>query len=288
MLGFFLALGAALSESLKDVISKYNLYHIDEYVAAFSMHLVQTLLLLPIILWLGFETITLRFLWALLACTILQLWVILMYLKAIKRSQISVVVPLITLTPLFMLFTSPIMIGQFPTIIGLLGIVMIVAGTYISNISSGPGNLLTPFKALYNNQGARYMLLVAFIWSITSNLDKIGVDESSPLFWAFVKDGVILIYLLPIMLVKSKNPVAQMRKRMGPLLLVGFFRFTSVVAHMYALQLILVPYIIAIKRSSTAFVILIAFFYMKERINFRNRMIGIIIILVGLLVIAVS
>lgn len=288
MLGFVLALGTAVSESLKDIASKYNLHHIDEYVAAFSMHLVQSLLLFPLIVWFGFESMSPRFLWTLLISTLLQLWVILLYFKAIKRSKISVTVPLITLTPLFMLITSPVMLGQFPTTVGLAGIIMIVVGTYISNISGDMNNFVEPFTALYKNQGARYMLLVAFIWSITSNLDKIGVEETSPLYWAFAKDFVILLYLVPILLVKSKKPWQQTRERIRPLFSVGFFRFASVVAQMYAIELILVPYVIAIKRASTAFVILFAFFYMNERINFRNRMIGIIIILAGLFVIAIS
>lgn len=202
MIGFLLAFGTAISEALKDITSKYNLHHIDEYTAAFSMHLVQTLLLLPLILYFGFEAMSPRFLWALLASSILQLGVILLYFKAIKRSELSVTVPLITLTPLFMLLTSPIIIGEFPSALGVVGIVLIVAGTYISNISEDPKKIFAPFASLVKNQGSRYMLLVAFIWSITANLDKIGVEETSPLYWAFSKDFVILLYLIPILAIK--------------------------------------------------------------------------------------
>lgn len=288
MIGFFLALGTAISEALKDITSKYNLHHIDEYTAAFSMHLVQSLLLFPLVFYFGFEAMSPRFLWTLFISSLLQLWVILLYFKAIKRSRLSVTVPLITLTPLFMLLTSPIMLGQFPNAMGLAGIVLVVAGTYISNIKDEQKNIFAPFASLVENQGSRYMLLVAFIWSITSNLDKIGVEETSPVYWAFAKDFVILLYLIPILIIKSKKPVQQISNRKWPLFSVGFFRFTSVVTQMYAIEFILVPYVISIKRASTAFIILFAFFYMDERMNFRNRMIGIIIILTGLLGIAIS
>lgn len=288
MIGFLLAFGTAISESLKDITSKYNLHHIDEYTAAFSMHLVQSLLLLPIILYLGFESMSPRFLWALLASSILQVTVILLYFKAIKRSELSVTVPLITLTPLFMLLTSPILIGEFPSALGVVGIVLIVAGTYISNLSEDPKKIFAPFVSLLKNQGSRYMLLVAFIWSITANLDKIGVEETSPLYWAFIKDFVILIYLIPILMVKSKKPLLQINNRKWPLLLVGFFKSTSVVTQMIAIQFLLVPYVISIKRSSSVIIILFAFFYMNERKNFKNRLIGIVVILAGLFVIAVS
>lgn len=288
MFGFLLAFGTAISEAFKDITSKYNLRHIDEYTAAFSMHLVQSLLLLPIIVVSGLQFMSERFLWALLASSVLQLTVILLYFKAIKRSELSVTVPLITLTPLFMLLTSPILIGEFPSALGVVGIVLIVVGTYISNLSEDPKKIFAPFVALLKNQGSRYMLLVAFIWSITSNIDKIGVEETSPIYWAFTKDFVILLYLIPILLWKSKKPFLQIRNRKWPLLMVGFFKSTSVVTQMFAIQFILVPYVVSIKRASSVFIILFAFFFMNERKNFRNRMIGIIIILLGLLVIAIS
>src|SRR5690606_17855588 len=288
MLGFLLAFGTAVSEALKDITSKFNLHHIDEYTAAFSLHLVQSIILAPIVLYLGPEEMTSRFLWALLASSLIQLGVILLYFKAIKRSELSVTVPLITLTPLFMLLTSPIIIGEFPSAVGVVGIVLIVVGTYISNISEDPKKIFAPFVSLVKNQGSRYMLLVAFFWSITANLDKIGVEETSPIYWAFSKDFVILFYLIPILAIKSKKPLLQMNNRKWPLLMVGSFKSTSVVSQMFAIQFILVPYFISIKRSSSVFIILFAFLYMNERKNFRNRMFGILIILLGLGVIAVS
>ncbi|MDT0646521.1 EamA family transporter [Zunongwangia sp. F260] len=288
MLGFLLAFGTAISEALKDITSKFNLHYIDEYTAAFSMHLVQSILLAPLIFYFGFEEMTPRFFWALLASSVLQLIVILLYFKAIKRSELSVTVPLITLTPLFMLLTSPILIGEFPSLLGIVGILLIVAGTYISNISENNKNFFAPFAMLVKEQGPRYMLLVAFIWSITANIDKIGVEETSPVFWSFSKDFVILFYLIPILAIKSKKPLSQINKRKWPLLLVGFFRSASVLTQMFAIQFILVAYVISIKRASSVFIILFAFFYMNERKNFRNRLIGIVIILIGLFVIAIS
>lgn len=283
-----MAFGTAISEALKDITSKYNLHHIDEYTAAFSLHLIQSILLAPIVLYLGLEDMSSRFLWALLTSSILQLTVILLYFKAIKRSKLSVTVPLITLTPLFMLITSPVMIGEFPNALGITGIVLIVAGTYISNLSSQQKNVFAPFVSLVKNQGSRYMLIVAFIWSITANIDKIGVEETSPVFWAFTKDFLILLYLIPILAVKSRKPFRQINNRKIGLFLVGFFKSASVLTQMYAIQFILVAYVISIKRASSVFIILFAFFYLNEKQNFRNRMIGIITILTGLFVIAIS
>lgn len=288
MLGFLLAFGTAIFEASKDITSKFNLHHIDEYTAAFSLHLVQSIILAPIVLYFGPEEMTSRFLWALFACTLIQVTVILLYFKAIKRSELSVTIPLITLTPLFMLLTSPILIGEFPSALGVVGIILIVVGTYISNLSQETKNFFAPFISLVKNQGSRYMLIVALLWSITANLDKIGVEETSPVYWAFTKDFLILFYLIPILAVKSRKPLRQINHRKWGLLLVGFFKSASVLTQMFAIQFILVAYVISIKRASSIFIILFAFFYMNEKKNFRNRMIGIVTILAGLFVIAIS
>ncbi len=288
MIGFILALGTALSEASKDIISKYNLKYIDEYVGAFSLQLTQSLLLLPLALFFLPKSLSDDFILVVLTSSFIQLAVILLYFKAIKISEISVTLPLLTLTPLFMLITSPIMIGEFPSFGGLLGIFLIVSGTYISNFKSEQKNVLTPFVSLVKDKGARYMLVIAFLWSITANLDLIGVRETSPIFWSFGKDFLILLYMVPIMLVKSTDPWRQIMQRRIGLFWVGFFKSTSVITQMFSIQFILVAYTISIKRSSAIFIILYAFFLLKERANFKNRIIGISIILIGLILIALN
>lgn len=289
MIGLLLAFGTAISEAFKDIFSKYNLVHVDEYTAAFSMHLVISVLLAPLVLfYTGLETMSMRFMLALISSTILQLMVILLYMKAIKRSELSVTVPLVTLTPLFMLLTSPIILGEFPGVVGLTGIVLIVAGTYILNIGESRKNFLAPFANVITNQGSRYMLIVAFLWSITANIDKVGVEETSPIFWAFSKDFIIMLYLIPIMLIKSREPYKQLKSRGLPLFYVGLFRSASVLTQMFAIQFVLVAYVIAIKRSSALLIILYAFFFLGEKKNFRTRLTGVLIILAGLVLIAIS
>lgn len=288
VLGFLLAFGTAISEALKDIFSKVNLWHVDEYTAAFSMHLVISVLLAPVVVTMGIEEVSTRFLVALLSSSFIQLAVILLYMKAIKRAELSVTVPLVTLTPLFMLLSSPLLIGEFPSGVGIAGIFLIVAGTYLLNMESSRKGFFAPFRNLVHSQSSRYMLIVAFLWSITANIDKIGVEETSPVFWAFSKDLLILLYLVPIVYFKSKAPIHQLRQRWLSLLGIGIFRTTSVLTQMFAIQYILVAYVISIKRSSALLIILYAFFFLHERKNFKTRLWAVVIIAFGLALIALS
>ena len=288
MLGLILAFGTAISEALKDIFSKENLRFADEYTVAFSMHLVISVLLAPIVFAMGIEAVSTRFLLALFSSSFIQLVVILLYMKAIKRAELSVTVPLVTLTPLFMLLSSPILIGQFPNLVGIGGILFIVVGTYLLNMEESRTGVLAPFKNLVHSQSSRYMLIVAFLWSITANIDKIGVEETSPIFWAFSKDLLILLYLVPIVYLKSKAPLRQLKSRWPQLLGIGIFRTTSVLTQMFAIQFILVAYVISIKRSSALLIILYSIFFLHERKNLKIRLLAITIISVGLALIALS
>ena len=42
------------------------------------------------------------------------------------------------------------------------------------------------------------MLVVAFIWSLTTNIDKIGLQNSSPLFWVIAVDIYVALLMLPL------------------------------------------------------------------------------------------
>ena len=96
------------------------------------------------------------------------------YMKAIKASDLSITVPMLTFSPLFLLITSPLTLGEFPNLFGLFGILFIVAGSYMLNIKQRKEGWLVPFKALLSQNGPKFMLIVAFLWSISANFDKIG------------------------------------------------------------------------------------------------------------------
>ncbi|MCZ0904811.1 EamA family transporter, partial [Microcoleus sp. HI-ES] len=83
---------------------------------------------------------------------------------------------------------------------------LIVSGSYLLNIKEKSKGYLAPFKALLDEPGPKLMLIVAFLWSITSNFDKIGVKNSYPIFWLFSLFGTMTVLLLPVLLHKTPNP----------------------------------------------------------------------------------
>ena len=128
-----------------------------------------------------------------------------LYGLALKAGDLSLTLPMLAFTPLFLLVTSPLTLGEFPEPGGLCGIALVVAGAYVLNLRERKSGVLGPIKALWTRRGPRLMLAVAAIWSIGANLDKLGLRASSPLFWgAAVYTATFLALLGPRLVKKAR------------------------------------------------------------------------------------
>jgi len=276
ILGIF----TAFFEAVKDVFGKQNLQKSDEYVVAWSLSFFSVIFLIPWVIYTGIPTLNTQFWISLLIGGSINAVATLLYIKAIKLSDLSLTVPLVALTPLFMLLTSPLIVGEYPKFFDYIGIFLIVIGSYLLNIKEKSQGYLAPFKALLSEPGPKFMLIVAFLWSITSNFDKIGVKNSSPIFWLFSLFGTMSILLLPILLHKTPNPGTKILKQLPMLATMGFFNAIGVLCQMQALTLTLVVQVIAIKRTSVLMGVLFGHFIFKEK-DIQQRLLGAGIMVLG-------
>ena len=280
MTWLILGIFTAFFEAIKDVFSKQNLKKSDEYVVAWSLAFFSVIFLTPWVIYTGIPELNTQFWISLLIGGSINAVTTLLYIKAIKVSDLSLTVPLVALTPLFMLLTSPLIVGEYPKFFDYIGILLIVAGSYLLNLKEKSQGYLAPFKALLNEPGPKFMLIVAFLWSITSNFDKIGVKNSSPIFWLFSLFGTMTILLLPILLHKTPNPGTKILKQLPMLATMGFFNAIGVLCQMQALTLTLVVQVIAIKRTSVLMGVLFGHFIFKEK-DIQQRLLGAGIMILG-------
>ena len=285
MTWLILGIFTAFFEAVKDVFGKQNLKKSDEYVVAWSLSFFSVISLTPWVVYTGIPALNSQFWFALLIGGSINAVTALLYIKAIKVSDLSLTVPLVALTPLFMLLTSPLIVGEYPKLFDYIGIFLIVTGSYLLNIKDKSQGYLAPFKALVKEPGPKLMLIVAFLWSITSNFDKIGVKNSSPIFWIFCIFGTMSILLLPILLHKTPNPSRKILKQLPMLATMGFFNAIGVLCQMQALTLTLVVQVIAIKRTSVLMGVLFGHFIFKEK-DIKQRLLGAGIMVLGVFVIS--
>jgi drug/metabolite transporter (DMT)-like permease len=286
MTWFFFAFLTALFEALKDVASKKTMATTNEYVVAWGWMLFPLPFLATTLLFQGIPPIGERFWLALVAGVIIVLSSFNLYMKAIKASDLSVTLPMIAFTPLFLLITSPLIVGEFPRPMGLVGIVFIVIGSYVLNIKQRKHGWLAPYKALLHEPGPRLMLLVAFIWSIGANVDKVGVSNSSPFFWLTMIYLCTGLIMTPVVLWHTKSPT-EIPRHLKHLIVIGFFMAMAGMSQMTAITMTLVPYVISVKRTSILMGVIFGTLIFKEK-GIRERLSGVIIMIVGVVLITLS
>lgn len=284
MIWIIFAFLTAFFESIKDVLSKKSLKEIDEYMVAWALWFFPFPLLIIVLLVTGIPHIKQAFWLALFIGGMLNVLATIFYMKAIKYSDLSISVPLVAFSPLFLLITSPLIVGEFPNQYGLIGVLLIVIGSYLLNIKKRSEGILQPLKALVKEKGPRLMLLVALIWSISANIDKIGVLNSSPFFWVTAMSGFISIALLPLVIQRIPKQGTELKNWTATLFPIGMVYGITILNQMIAINLAIVPYVISIKRTSTVMAVIWGHLIFKEK-NIRDRLAGVIIMIIGVLMI---
>lgn len=289
MLWLILSLFSALSQSSRDFFSKKCLQDLNEYVLAFSRSFFALPFLLPFLFFTGMPNLDTAFWILVLFNSALISVAAVLYMRAIKISPLSLTVPMLAFTPLFLIITSPIMVGEFPSFFGLIGIVLITFGTYtlnIRDISHAPKRAyFAPLKALLKEKGPLIMLFVAAIFSIGANLFKIAIQRYNPLFFLVVYNTLNCVFLSPVMLLKSKKSIKGMQINSKFLFGVGLSHALMDIFVLKAMELAIVPYVISVKRTNILFTTVYGYFLFKEK-RIMERLIGALIMFLGVLLIS--
>ncbi|MEM7796391.1 MAG: DMT family transporter [Cyanobacteria bacterium P01_C01_bin.118] len=301
MLWLALASGTALCEALKDATGKQALQSLDEY--SVLLGLTSTGALLMGILMLvtgGVPTLGPDFGRALLIGGSLNILAFTLYTRAIKIADLSLTVPLVTLTPLFLLVTSPIIVDEWPTGLDAIGVLLLIVGSYMLNLKPSEGLTLTPLKALMINPGSRMMLGVAFLWSITSNFDKVGTLNSSSLFWGMSLFGTIAVGMVPFVVQRARQkgmgPVigswrtdqsVYLRSQARFVILAGVFQSIGISLQFVALTLAPVAQVVAVKRMSALISVGFGYILFGEQ-GLRERLLGAAIMVSGVAIMAID
>ncbi|MEO0868478.1 MAG: DMT family transporter [Cyanobacteria bacterium J06642_11] len=293
MLWFFLASGTALCESLKDAISKQALKSLDEYSVLMGLSTIGALMMCSFMLLTeGLPKLGPDYGAALLVGGSLNILAFTLYFRAIRTADLSLTVPLITLTPLFLLVTSPIIVQERPTGLDAIGVILLIIGSYILNSKPDQGISLAPLKAIVTNSGSRTMLGVALIWSITANYDKVGTLNSSSLFWGTSLLATIAIGMVPLVIQKICQKgwpaiVQPLRVQAKFLALAGTLIAIGISLQFIALTMAPVTQVIAVKRISALISVGLGYIFFGET-DIKERLSGAAIMLSGVAIMAVD
>lgn len=254
---------------------------IDQMLVTWSLFLFATPLFVASLLYNGVPAVESSF-WLPFAVSIgvnLVAWPA--FVRSVRLSDISLVMPLLAFTPVFVLMIEYLILGETPGWWGLGGILLITFGAYVLNIEQGISGVLDPVRAVVSDRGAVYMLFVAAIWSISATVEKLTVTSSSPAFYMTMFGLFFTVLFVPIMTTVGEATAEDFRDHWLVLAGAGALTGTMALVQMSAIERTpLVNYVISIKRAGMLVSVLFGWWLFAER-NIGFRLIGAALMVVG-------
>nr|MBF0222551.1 DMT family transporter [Desulfobulbaceae bacterium] len=207
------------------------------------------------------------------------------YITALTIAPLSLTVPLLSFTPVFVIITGALILNEKINTYGLIGIVLIVISSYFLNFNEAKKGYWKPLAAIFSEKGSRLMFAVAFIFSIAGVIGKKAMINSSPLFFGFSFFFICnLSMLCGILLFTDVRFSTICRyKKLGQWL--GSLFFLHIIFHCLAIMGTQAAYMISLKRTSILFTVILGWFLFKEE-HFKFRGPAALMMFAGALLIA--
>ncbi len=210
------------------------------------------------------------------------------YLWGVKEGQLSLSVPFMAVTPAVVLLTGYLFLDELPNLWGGLGVLVIVAGSYMINIQQWNARaLLAPFKSILSEKGTVLVLIAATIFGLASVMGKKMIVLSSPMYAAMLFFCIQNVVAVAILLAAGKVTPRAFQRNIRSGVLISCIFFGHIFCHFFSISLINAAYMIAIKRLSCLFSVLYGALWFKET-HFATRLGGAGLMCVGAAFIALG
>ncbi|MBK1644020.1 EamA family transporter [Thiocapsa imhoffii] len=211
---------------------------------------------------------------------------------ALHKTDVSLVGPLMTLTPGFAILIEWLVAGALPASIGLLGVLLLVVGGYVLSLGDHEVRWYLPFRRIMTDPGSVLTLLAGGCFAAASVIGRIGIQLSDPLSFAVVVAIVNPLILFVIFSVRDRSfyrqiKFAVMRRHARPLLILGALFAAMRIADQIALSLTLASYAMAVKRTAGLFSVALGRWFFKET-HPLVKSAGAVIMLFGVLVLTLK
>ncbi|HVX47912.1 MAG TPA: lanthionine synthetase LanC family protein [Candidatus Saccharimonadales bacterium] len=237
------------------------------------------------------------FFWELLALYVaLQAAYLYCYYRVISIADISFVAPLMTLFSVGNLAGAYIILGQVPSVSGLIGAVLIMAGAWVITRAKRHGEK----ESVAAHKTALILVVIAIIvCSIFSNIEVKMLRMSNPTSYNFYTSLITVpfVILVTMLIIKGRrqssgiywrNVQTSVRNNLWPLAIVGVTYTINMLATYQAK--VTAPnqaYVGSIKAASVLPVVILGVLFFHEKVT-RKQWLGVALMLAGLAVMAVN
>ncbi len=284
---YFISVLSGFFFATADALSKKEATRTPAIVLAWVREFYALPFLLPLLFLIDIPEIQPGFWSAMMLLVVLDLITTFLYMRAIQIAPLSLTIPYLGLSPIFLLLIPALVLGEKLSLLGIIGVLLVSVGTYTLQIDRAKFGFFEPWLAIFKNRGSLYMLIVALLYSVTATYGKVAIIKSSPLFMTIVYFSLLAAGFSLIVLFTERRNMHTLLQYPKQKLGIGLAMALMAVAHFSAIGMIQVAYMISIKRLSLLFAIIYGAVLFKET-NIRERLLGGIIILVGATCIALA
>jgi len=206
-----------------------------------------------------------------------------LYFRALQISPLSLCVPFLSFTPVFLLFTGFFILGELPAPVKILGVVLIVIGSLVMHRRLFAVSLLAPAKAVIREKGSRYMLLVSMIFAITNPLDKILVTMSDVFIEAFAYGAGLCISFWIMGRMQHADFAKASRGNWKWISLAGLLDGVSLLFQLASYTYIAVVITVSIKRAGIILSVISGWLFFHER-GITDKVIAASVMFCGVLI----
>ncbi len=280
---FVLALISSLTLSMRELVVKKYGKDVSSALMSWGLSFFMFLFFLAVnVICSNYHKITLPYAKVLILAAMLDSLASVLYLSAIKKGNLSKIIPMLCFIPVVQLFAMPVLVNENLSAIGTAGVLVVVFGSYILNMESWEG-ISSPIKSMFKDKSVMMMFAVACIWGVSSGFHKIGIKQTDAVFWGVTEIGLITLFLFPFAFWKEKKTISvpNLKKTIWP----GVFSTMTVLSYYAAISLGPVAYVSSVRRLGVLFSMVIGVLVLNEK-TYRLSFAGGVIMISGAAIIS--
>lgn len=209
---------------------------------------------------------------------------------ALDKGDLSLVYPIMRSSPAVVLIFSVTILGEYVSMLGVSGILLVAFGVYTINLNHfSAADLLKPFRGVSGDRAIWFAFLTMISAAGYTLVDKMAVSRMNPIIFAYIYPWISM-GLFTGHIYKSNKKVALRKEwaaHKGSIIVCGFLSIFGYFLILQAFTMERMSYIVGLRQLSIVIAVLLGGHFLKE----KNKMIRItssFIIFIGAYLIAIA
>jgi drug/metabolite transporter (DMT)-like permease len=285
MLTYLFVITRIFSNPLSNVFQKkLTSRSTDPLFVILITHILLSLTILPVLYFLYPFQLSGDFWFNISVCAVLAIAGNTLIVAALQSTDLSVLGPINAYKSIVSLLLGMLMLGEFPTLLGVVGMLMILSGSYfVIEKEAGTGNRNFPGQFLHN-KGIQLRFAALILSATEAIFLKKALLLSSPLitfvFWCILGVPIAALAVSVGKRGKIQEQFTSLRLKASDFALLTLTTGLMQLSTLYTFGVLQVGYSLALFQTSTLLSVLFGYHFFQEK-NIIRRLLGALIMIFG-------